>query len=107
MWTLERGKDLELLRDLEEDGEEIATLDEMPTLSRDLDRLFSAFLTLGRGRPSSFSGLPAAVPITEMEAFYRLFEFHYILPPSEFVDYMVFLDKELIEFYKSKLPKDE
>lgn len=79
----------------------------MPTLARELDRILDAFLTLGRGRPSSFSGLPAAVPLTEMEAYYRLFEFDRILPPTEFVDYMVFLDKELIEFYKSKLPKKD
>jgi hypothetical protein len=74
-------------------------LDERPFLTRDLELVLAWFYQLSPSRPQSMAAIPCALPLCEIEAFYRIYGVSEFLTTAEFCDYMVSLDRELIDYY--------
>ena len=78
------------------------TLAERPLLTRDLEQVLLWFYQLSVCRPQAFSAIPCSIPLVEIESFYRIYRIGEFLTPAEFCDYMVSLDREMIEWHTER-----
>jgi hypothetical protein len=88
---------------MEKAGMDVQTLRNRPDeqLIPELEMLLGHFLSLGRFRPPSMSGVPSPIPLTQIESFYRVFKVSEYMELEEFASWMIQLDHTLMDYYFS------
>lgn len=76
-----------------------------PVLPADLEYVMEHYLLLARSRPASGMGGIASIPMTEIEAVYRMAEMADVMPTGDFIGYVQFLDDVFREWYRTHKPK--
>jgi len=88
---------------------EVQTLRNRP--DQDLDAtemlLMEHFGILTQQRPPAFSKVPAAIPITQIESFYRVYDVGEYMSLPEFCDTMMELDKVVLEHYQKESDREK
>jgi len=69
--------------------------------------LLRHFLSLSQQRPSSFSNVPCHIPISQIEAFHRVYQVGEYMDLVEFADVMIELDGLLIAHCLAKAEREE
>jgi hypothetical protein len=69
------------------------------TLLPELKMMLVHFFALSRHRLPAFSEIPASIPLTQIEAYYRIYAVAEYMALEEFCDWMIELDKVLIDYY--------
>jgi hypothetical protein len=112
LWDVKHGEHAQFLADVAEDWTDPvsaeaaqSTLDERPDLNAEQALLLRWFGVLSRARPQSMGDVPCAIPMSELEAFYRLHALRGVVTPEDFVGWMMELDRALIEFYMERVKK--
>jgi hypothetical protein len=103
-WALEWAPHLDFLEGIAEGDEDIQALQSRPDVSEDLTLVVDAYFRLSRARPVSMAGV-SAIPISEMEALYRVDKLDEVLPADVFIDYVQFLDDVFREWYRKHQKK--
>ena len=76
-------------------------------LAPDLHLLLRQFIELSRQRPPAFSNVPAAIPISQIEAFHRVYGVGEYMELEPFATFMIELDNTLLDHYVKKAEQEE
>lgn len=96
---------IEALKKRKEAGHNVPFLDNMPKLSKESVPFYSAFELLSGCRPPAFDTRVAPIPLTELEAFLRLYKITDEVEVQDYVYLVKAMDALFIPFKERQLVK--